>query len=184
MVNVLNEYWYKDLKSLATYFFDADDYAKRLVHDWLRSNIKKTKDRTFDKVPTNQIHEYLLCDIEYNLNLYFALKALLYSQGRYDMPYADHEMPQVNMLAKVEHTGFAVDTERVKQEQTAMGRDVDILADAVCSLSDGKIATPGSNDQVAEYLHSDLKLPVVGYTATGKRKVGKEELRVNQHLPI
>ncbi|NIR92739.1 MAG: hypothetical protein GWO08_03460, partial [Gammaproteobacteria bacterium] len=104
MVNVFNEHWYKDLKSLATYFYNADDYAERLVHSWLKTNIKRVKQRSFDKVPTPQIYDYLLCDIEYNLHLSWALEAHLRMENQWEYPYLEHEVRQVNMLTEVENT--------------------------------------------------------------------------------
>jgi uracil-DNA glycosylase family 4 len=182
MVNVLHEHWHKDLKSLATYFFEADDYAERLVHSWLKANIKKAKDRSFDKVPTGQIHEYLLCDIDYNLQLSFALEALLNKTGQFDMPYVQHEIPQINLLTKVEQTGFAVDLERVEAERRAMGKDVALLTTAIQEMSNGTIVKPGSNDQVAAYLYDRKKRPVAGYTKTGKRRADKQALTANEDL--
>jgi DNA polymerase-1 len=183
MVNVLHEHWHKDLKSLATYFFEADDYAERLVRSWLKANVKKAKDRTFDKVPTEQIHEYLLCDIDYNLQLSFALEAGLNTTEQWEMPYQQHEIPQVNLLTHVENTGFAVDLERVAQERVAMGRDIELLAEAVQDFSGGTITKPGSLKQVQVYLYKKKKRPVAGYTAKGAPRVDKEALRQNEDLP-
>jgi DNA polymerase-1 len=176
MANVYHEGWYKDLKSLSTYFLNADDYAARLVHDWLKTNIKRPKDRTFDKVPRDQILEYLYWDITYNLSLSFDLEYELVRKGLWDMPYREHEIPQLGMLARAEARGMCVDTAQAKLEEVAMTEDLDDLTRLIQEYSDGVIENPGSSLQVRKFLFDVLKLKSSKRTPKGAKSTDKNVL--------
>lgn len=177
MCNVLHEHWYKDLKSLSTYYFDAPDYAENLVHSWLRENIKKKADRTFDKVPRPQMIEYLGYDIVYNLALSYELEEELRTVGRWQMPYQGHEVLQVNMLAKAEKHGMCVDLDQLEVESEVMAGDIALLTEQVQQLSDGHILNPGSYKQVGDYLFGILGIPIRKRTPKGDPCTDADVLR-------
>lgn len=182
MVNVLHESWHKGLKELATWFYDADDYAYRLVHSYLR-RFKRVADRSYARVPEKQIKEYLLNDIVYNLWLADDLERLLKEKGRWEMPYLNHEIPQTNMLAKVERTGFAVDLDQVELEQAAMAQDIELVQEQVYKLSDGTIEKPGSYKQVGKYLYEVVGRPVKHRTKKGAPSTDEATLTEHKDLP-
>jgi DNA polymerase-1 len=176
MANVYHESWYKDLKSLATYFCDADSYADRLVHSWLKANIKRPKDRTFDKVPKDRIIEYLYWDIVYNLNVYFELENMLLATGRLRWPYREHEIPQINMLARAEEHGIAFDSDQAKLEGETMAVDLLELDGLIDRYSMGHINNPGSTDQIRHFLFDVEGIPVKKRTSKGVPSTDKTVL--------
>lgn len=183
MVNVVHEYWMKGLKKLSTFYFDIDDYDNRLVHDWLERNIKRAADRSYDKVPQEQIIPYLLNDIGLNLKLADLLEQELKDLGQWEMPYLGHELPQVNFLAEVERHGFTVDLARVRAEQRAMAKDIQFVEEAITELSDGIITKPGSYKQIREYLYEYEGRPVANRTDKGAPSTDYTTLLEHQDLP-
>jgi DNA polymerase-1 len=87
------------------------------------------------------------------------------------------------MLAEVERTGFPVDMKQRAVEQVNMDKDLKLLQQAVCDLSDGEITKPGSLIQVRKYLFTSQKRKIVGWTDKGAPRVDKETLRQNNDLP-
>ena len=158
-VKSIHEHWYKDLKSLVTYWFDVDDYSERLVGSWLRENVKKAADRTYDKVPQEQLIEYLNNDLHWNLMLEQAIATELWGTGKYEMPYQNFELPLSLLLAKTEARGFTVDVAQVKQEQHVFKGQMDKLSTEVIAATDGAVQNPASSAQVSTYLFDTLKLP-------------------------
>jgi uracil-DNA glycosylase family 4 len=166
MVNTYHEYWHKSLKALATHFYNADDYEHRLVKSYL-ARFKLVRDRTYNRVPKPQMVEYLLNDVGYNLWLADDLERLLKEAGRWEMPYLAHELPQINMLAQVEWSGFPIDLAKVQQEQAAMISDINLVQEQVTQLTQGVITKPGSILQIRKYLYDTLARPVKNHTPTG-----------------
>lgn len=175
MVNTLHEYWHKSLKELATYYFDADDYSSHLVKPFL-STIKKAKDRTYDRVPRPQMIEYLTRDLVYNRALRDILEQELRAKGRWDWPYLNHELPQINMLAQVERNGFAVDPARISVESVEMQKDIEALTEQLAEASKGVIQNPNSTKQVSEYLYKVQGYPVTVRTPKGAPSTNEEVL--------
>lgn len=183
MVNTYHEYWHKDLKSLATYFFDADDYDSE-VGDWLKQNVRRVADRTYDKVPAEVMQKYLVKDITYTHALYYRLAALLRQAGRFETPFMGHEMPQVQMLAEVEWNGFAIDTDRLTTTQLEMGKHADLIAAEITDISEGHIQNPGSTKQVGEYLYNTLRLKCYSHTSSGAPSTSESALLEHKNVPI
>lgn len=182
MVNVLHESWHKGLKELATWFYDVDDYEYRLVKSYLK-RFKKASDKSYARVPNVQIKEYLMNDIVYNLWLARDLEKLLKEVGRWEMPYQQHEIPQTNMLAQVELTGFAVDTDTIAGESAVMGQHISFIQEQVQRLSDGVIVKPGSYLQIRKYLYDGMGRPVKNRTPKGEPSTDETTLKEHDDLP-
>ena len=178
MVNVYHEHWMKDLKGLATYYFDAPDYA----HDLVLKH-KQGKNWNYSMAPREDVIHYLVNDVVYNMKLYFHLEWQLLDEDQYVWPYQMHEIPQINLLLDVEQRGFVVDRVRAISEQREFGYDVYYLKQAVQILSDGHIENPGSYPQVREYLYNVLKLKPTVFTPKGKPATSEEAIRGFKHIP-
>src|SRR3990172_13067671 len=165
MVNCMNEEMWKGLKDLATFYFDAPDYEEMFVKDELEKWVIEEKarrpkgqktitagEKTYDKVPDDKRRQYLFCDLVYNHHLSYALEAELKAADRWEWPYLNHDLPQLNMLCEVEYRGLAVDVKRLQAEQVAMGADIETLKVEINKISDGLIENPASDEQVRKYL--------------------------------
>ena len=197
MINCWHEEFFKGLKDLSTFFFDALDYEKFLVKDELEKWVQEekarrpkgqktiaTSEKSYDKVPPEKLQLYLFCDIVYTLPLSFELETLLKEEGRWLWPYLNHDLPQVQELCEVEYRGIGVDVPRLQQEQEAMGKDVEALKTEILKLSDGLIENPGSDEQVRTYLFKQLKRKPGRRTPTGKYSVNAEVLQDHKDEPV
>lgn len=197
MVNCYHEYWHKDLKTLATYICNAPAYA-RPIHAWIKDNVKASKggfkiegvwveaetdDPThFDRVPQAMMVDYLTRDVVYNLEIASYLEQQLKAEGRWDMPYLGHDLPQVQLLTEVEQYGIAVDTEQLALEDTRMQADIAPLVDIIQDLTNSVVTKPGSLVQWREYLYRTEKRPIKHRTKGGAPAMDKAVLEDNSDL--
>lgn len=164
--------WYQGLKDLANYFYNSGDYGKRLVKSWLEQNIKRPKDRTFDKVPAENIHTYLAADIYYTGRLSYDLEALLRQVGRWERPYL-LEMNTSSLLTEMELTGLGIDAEHLEATTEWMRNIVSERRAEVVAESNGAVENPSSTKQVSTYLWDVVKPPT--HTAKGKAPRSTDE---------
>lgn len=152
MANLYNEFWYKGLKELATYYFNAEDYAEKYIHSYLDKTFRKKADRLYTNVPREQLAEYLQYDILYTSMLAEELVDELHGVEAFHAPYKKFEIPLTRTLIKIEQKGFAIDRAKIAEGSAALAKDVEVLNEVVKDLSRGHIQNAGSSQQVAHYL--------------------------------
>lgn len=158
MANTLHEYWYKSLKDLATFYFDAEDYEMTLK-TYLTKKFRFLRDRHYGNVPAHMLSEYLVKDLQYTLHLKRALESELKAVGRYEMPYLNYEMPLNRELCEIERGGIHVDEARRTEAAAKFQEDMASWRETIYVQSEGAIQNPNSTQQVQRYLWDDQGIP-------------------------
>lgn len=90
----------------------------------------------------------------------------------------DLELRVAPVLAEMETRGIAMDRERLESLKTWWDREVDSRR-AVCNSLAGKLVEWNSPQQVATFLHTELRIPHRGWlTGTRRRSVSEESLKL------
>lgn len=184
MVNQVHEFWYKGLKELATYFFNAEDYADIYIHSYLRQKYRKKADQLYTNVPRERLAEYLQYDILYTSMLAEQLAGELKTEHRFREPYKKFEVPLVRTLIEIERKGFAVQRDLIAEGSKALEVDTGILTAVIKDLSRGHIDNPGSPQQVAHYLWDVLNLTPPSIWGLDKRSTARQVLAVLEQTEV
>ncbi len=163
-------------------------YAKYRIRnlDEILTKIDEVSTRKFNysDVDGDIMHEYLACDIDYNLQLSYVLEAQLKATGKWDMPYEGHEIPQMNMLIQVERNGFAVDLRHAAKLADDIRSQMNTIQAIIAQKSEGVLQNPNSHAQVRTYLFETLGRKPTLKTASGAWSVNESVLEEHKDDPI
>lgn len=174
MAHAHNENWVSDLKSLATYYFDAPPYEQEVF-----KYLKKKSDR-WTAVPEVKLIEYLTKDLHYNLMLYFSLREELERTRQWDTIYKNVYIPVSQELTRHELRGVAVNRDRTNDEIKAFKAEEAALAEELREMSNGYIRNPNSTKDCSAFVYDVLKAPpckVYGLTPRSTAKAALEEIK-------
>jgi len=180
---------------LASFVLDATRRSHGM--DWLSMEFLKYRpipiedvigkgrdQRTFAQVPTDRACEYAAEDADVTWRLRVVLEKAL-TDPELKSLFTDVEMPLSGILAEMEHTGIALDT-------NLLGRISNEMADRLNTLREDIYQAAGhpfnidSTKQLAEVLFDERKLRVVKRTKTGRSTDAEvlETLAVETNDPI
>lgn len=154
--HMVDENRLKGLKPLSQVMLGADTYGIDLegAHD----------------IPLRDLARYAGKDTDYTLRLYHALKQELIEQPRSLRVFLKLMMPASDALVRVEHTGLWLDRKRAVKVQAALvaKRDpcLEKLREYVPPYNRENINF-NSHPQLAHWLFTELKLPIIERTAKG-----------------
>ena len=133
------------------------------------------KQLTFDKVALDVAARYAAEDADVTLRLHLALHPKLEAVPELHSLYTDVEMPLVPVLARIERTGVAIDTDMLARQGAAMHETIErIAADAHAEA--GREFNIGSPKQIQELLYDEKKLPVLKKTPKGQPSTDEDVL--------
>lgn len=157
MVRDYQEHWQKSLKFLATYFYDVDDYAERLINSHFKN--KDEAKRDYRTVPEDDMLTYLAHDVHYTLLLAYDLQNMLQASKRYYRPYNNYNIPLLNELVWMEQRGVAVDIEGIRSAKVEFEQLVVDTQARIKEFTSSVVSNPNSFQQVAKYMYEVLKIP-------------------------
>jgi DNA polymerase-1 len=168
-------YWFKGLKDLAAFYFDAIDWPGR----YIRPHLDKLpqKDKTYANVPYDELGRYLTYDVHYTLLLAYQLEDELFVAKRLTMPNIQFTTPVANMLTKTESRGFCVDLPYLHDVEKLMSSAQFDKREYISKITGGLVENPNSHKQVQDYCWNVLNLPKPrGIMRRTERSVGAAEL--------
>ncbi len=121
---------------------------------------------TIDEVDIRRVCEYAAEDADYTLRLYHTLLSQLQPAGLAAL-FHETEMPLVEVLARMEQNGVALDVAFLERMGVTLTRRCRDLTEQIYA-SAGRRFNIDSTRQLAEVLFDDLQLPVVRKTKTGR----------------
>lgn len=142
------------LKELARKFFDVPDYEASLVKKYLHS-----KEDTYDKIPYEELAQYLVWDCTCTLGLGIHFEKLLRKEGLYEWPFQNVLMREDRALTRAEYRGIQIDKEYLERMQGVLNHELDLLVHELRRISGKPELNPGSPVQVAKVLFEDRGLP-------------------------
>jgi DNA polymerase-1 len=121
---------------------------------------------TFDQLPTDRVCEYAAedADIAWRLKEVFERQM---TDPELTALFRELEMPLVDVLARMERAGVAVDTELLARLSGQMADRMTALRDEIHAAA-GRPFNLDSTKQLAEVLFDERKLPVIRRTKTGR----------------
>ena len=125
---------------------------------------------TFDKVPLDRATDYAAEDADVTLRLWRALKPRLVAEKKTAV-YEVLERPMVEVLAKMERRGIAIDRQILSRLSGDFAQGLARLEDEIYELA-GEKFTIGSPKQLGDILFGKMGLEGAKKTATGQWATG------------
>ncbi len=125
---------------------------------------------TFDKVPLDRATDYAAEDADVTLRLWLALKPRLAAEKKTSV-YEVLERPMVEVLAKMERRGIAIDRQILSRLSGDFAQGLARLEDEIYELA-GEKFTIGSPKQLGDILFGKMALEGAKKTATGQWATG------------
>jgi DNA polymerase-1 len=167
---------------------NLDQLSQRLLdHDMIPITdlIGKGKNQLrMDQVDVQRVTEYAGEDADATWRIEEILAAKVRSEGLWDL-YAELERPLINVLARMERAGIAVDVPRLKQLSREFAERMDVIEKDVYSMA-GRTFNINSGPQLRQVLFDELKLPSLQKTKGGEQSTASEvleELALKHPLP-
>jgi len=120
---------------------------------------------SFDLVPVEAATRYSAEDAWVALNLWHVMKPKLNSMGLMRV-FAEVDLPLVQVIARMEMAGVAIDADYLRQLATEFSRDLLATQEEIQKYTRGPVNL-NSPKQLAQLLFEDLKLPPQSKTKTG-----------------
>ncbi|MBW3599814.1 MAG: DNA polymerase I [Planctomycetes bacterium] len=146
-----------------------DDLARRYLNH-VTSKIEDVigsgkNQRRMDESPVAAVAPYAAEDADVPLRLWTILREKLEADELTEL-FETVEMPLIEVLVELEHTGVKIDTAHLKSLSEEYARRMATLEKEIHEMV-GREFNIGSTKQLAEILFTDLKLPVVRRNKTG-----------------
>ncbi|MDH5391892.1 MAG: DNA polymerase I [Gammaproteobacteria bacterium] len=137
---------------------------------------KGAKQITFDKVPLEQAGPYAAEDADITLRLHQVLAEKLAADQSLQKVYREIELPLVNVLQKMEHTGVKVNVEMLHQQSKEL--DISIKAiEAKAYEMAGEQFNLASPKQIQHILFEKMQIPVIRKTPKGQPSTAEDVLQ-------
>jgi DNA polymerase I len=148
--------------------YDLTDLALRYLHRELRVDAPETGQLTLDGLgPDAEAGQNLMLRARATLDLADAIEAELSRDGELSARLlAEVELPLVEVLAEMERTGIAADTEYLSELEAHFAAEVKAAAQAAYEVV-GREFNLGSPKQLQEILFTELALPKTKRIKTG-----------------
>jgi DNA polymerase-1 len=150
------------------------NYRMIPITDLIGPRRGKAPQRTMDQVPSAEVAVYAAEDADVAYRLCDLLEEKLKEHGLGEL-YKQVEVPLVEVLADMEHSGIRLDVPLLARLGHQMGREITKLQREIYHLA-GHRLNLNSPDQIRELLFDKLKLPVQGTTEKGKAQTDADTL--------
>ncbi len=146
---------------------------------------KGKKQLRFDQVPIDQAAPYAGEDAEVTLRLHQALWPKLQEVPEREQLFREIEMPLLEVLARMERNGVAVDTGMLQQQSTELAAHIEKIEREAFEEA-GSEFNLSSPKQIQAILYEDKGLPVLKKTPKGQPSTAEgvlQELAQDYRLP-
>jgi len=169
---ILDENRPHGLKPLSKMYLNASDYDLKFPFD-------------VRNVPLETLAKYCAYDVRYTLQLYYLFKEQLKEDAHLSRVFYGLIMPASKYLELTETEGVYIDQEKYPVALKQITQEVSDLEKELCKIA-GKTLNWNSSPQMANLLFTELKLPVLETTPTGKPSTSGENVlpRLRDKHPI
>ncbi len=168
-----------DMDTLAKKYLDVDTIHFEDVAG------KGAKQITFDKVPLEQAGPYAAEDADITLRLHQVLQAKLAKEEGLQKIYREIELPLLDVLQRMEHTGVKVDVDMLNQQSEELTVSIEAIKTQAYELA-GEEFNLASPKQIQHILFEKMEIPVVRKTPKGQPSTAEDvlqELAEEHELP-
>ena len=159
-----------DMDTLAKKYLDVDTIHFEDVAG------KGAKQITFDKVPLEQAGPYAAEDADITLRLHQVLQAKLAKDEGLQKVYREIELPLLDVLQRIEHTGVKVDVEMLKQQSKELTESIEAIKTQAYELA-GEEFNLASPKQIQHILFEKMEIPVIRKTPKGQPSTAEDVLQ-------
>ena len=159
-----------DMDTLAKKYLDVDTIHFEDVAG------KGAKQITFDKVPLEQAGPYAAEDADITLRLHQVLQAKLAKDEGLQKIYREIELPLLDVLQRIEHTGVKVDVEMLKQQSKELTESIEAIKTQAYELA-GEEFNLASPKQIQHILFEKMEIPVIRKTPKGQPSTAEDVLQ-------
>lgn len=150
----------KKLKNLAWVWTDMGGYDDDL--EKVKTRLKITKD--YSKIPRSILKLYVCGDVDCTFRIFESQRQIITDQNLEFLLY-DLYMPVNNIFMELEYRGVHIDRDYLAKVQADYESKLAKLTATIHEAA-GRVFDITSDEQLAEVLFSDLKLPVIRLTQT------------------
>ena len=146
---------------------------------------KGVKQLSFNQVPLEQAGPYAAEDADVTLQLHQTLWPRLAERQAQAELYSELEIPLIEVLARIEHTGVLIDVEQLQQQSQQLAKRLLELEHEAVELA-GQPFNLGSPKQLQQILFTQQGLPVLKKTPKGQPSTDEgvlAELALDYPLP-
>lgn len=168
-----------DMDTLAKKYLDVDTIHFEDVAG------KGAKQITFDKVPLEQAGPYAAEDADITLRLHQVLQAKLAKEEGLQKIYREIELPLLDVLQRMEHTGVKVDVDMLNQQSEELTVSIEAIKTQAYELA-GEEFNLASPKQIQHILFEKMEIPVIRKTPKGQPSTAEDvlqELAEDYELP-
>lgn len=137
---------------------------------------KGVKQITFDKVALEQAGPYAAEDADVTLRLHQVLQDKLAAEPSLQKVYRDIELPLLDVLQRIEHTGVKVDVEMLNQQSEELTKSIEAIKLQAYELA-GEEFNLASPKQIQHILFEKMEIPVVRKTPKGQPSTAEDVLQ-------
>ena len=137
---------------------------------------KGAKQITFDKVPLEQAGPYAAEDADITLRLHQVLADKLAAEQSLQKVYREIELPLLNVLQRMEHTGVKVDVDMLKAQSEELSVSIDEIKAKAYELA-GEEFNLASPKQIQHILFEKMEIPVIRKTPKGQPSTAEDVLQ-------
>lgn len=159
-----------DMDTLAKKYLDVDTIHFEDVAG------KGVKQITFDKVPLEQAGPYAAEDADITLRLHQVLQAKLAKEEGLQKIYRDIELPLLDVLQRMEHTGVKVDVNMLHEQSEELAVSIEDIKAQAYELA-GEEFNLASPKQIQHILFEKMEIPVIRKTPKGQPSTAEDVLQ-------
>lgn len=137
---------------------------------------KGVKQITFDKVALEQAGPYAAEDADVTLRLHQVLQDKLAAEPSLQKVYREIELPLLDVLQRIEHTGVKVDVEMLNQQSEELAASIEAIKLQAYELA-GEEFNLASPKQIQHILFEKMEIPVVRKTPKGQPSTAEDVLQ-------
>ena len=137
---------------------------------------KGVKQITFDKVPLEQAGPYAAEDADITLRLHQVLQAKLAKEEGLQKIYREIELPLLDVLQRMEHTGVKVDVDMLHDQSEELAISIEDIKAQAYELA-GEEFNLASPKQIQHILFEKMEIPVIRKTPKGQPSTAEDVLQ-------
>lgn len=137
---------------------------------------KGVKQITFDKVPLEQAGPYAAEDADITLRLHQVLQAKLAKEEDLQKIYREIELPLLDVLQRMEHTGVKVDVDMLHDQSEELAISIEDIKAQAYELA-GEEFNLASPKQIQHILFEKMEIPVIRKTPKGQPSTAEDVLQ-------
>jgi len=146
---------------------------------------KGAKQITFDKVELDKAGPYAAEDADITLQLHNVLHEKLAAEESLMKVYREIELPLVDVLQRMEHTGVKVDIDMLNQQSEELAASIEAIKKQAYEMA-GEEFNLASPKQIQHILFEKMEIPVIRKTPKGQPSTAEDvlqELAEDYELP-